>query len=564
MGDSHSCAVLTDGSVRCWGLNTRRQLGNNDNKSSNVPVTPVGLTGAAAAKVVDITLAYDHVCARMTAGNLKCWGWNTGGQLGTGGGSAGVPTDLPGLTGVKQVALRGQVWGGGASCALTSTGGVKCWGTNTSGQVGDNSLISRSTPVDVHGLTSGVVAIARTIYTSCAVLSGGGVTCWGTNYFNGLGNNTLPLRLSFPVALEALGPGSTAEIAVGGTMFLVRRVSGVVQAVGVNARGQLGNGDLDHRLALTPVQGLSAGVTALRAGTEHACALVSGGMKCWGSNANGSVGAGSAPQTSPIAVPGQTSGVSQITTGDFHSCAAPATGGVWCWGWNHYSAVGDGTTGVMNVKAPKAVVGIAATEQVKGLFAGYAHTCAILGGGALKCWGWNSHGQLGNDSTTIAPSAVAISALSSGVAQGGGGYRFTCVRLSTGKVKCHGENTYGQLGDGTTATRKLPVELSGITDAVDLAVGDFGACVVTKAGAVKCWGVNDLGTVGDGTFVNRDTPTQVLGLEAGATSVSMSGRQACALLSDKSVRCWGSNADGAFGDGLMDHQITPVTITAAP
>ncbi|MBW2735991.1 MAG: hypothetical protein JRH20_26700, partial [Deltaproteobacteria bacterium] len=131
VGDSHACAVLNDASVRCWGLNTRRQLGNDDNVSSSTPVTPVGLTGASV-QVVDVSLGYDHSCARLSTGALKCWGWDTQGQLGVGDlGGSGIPTDVVGLTGVKQVSLRGQVWGGGASCALTASDGVMCWGTNT-------------------------------------------------------------------------------------------------------------------------------------------------------------------------------------------------------------------------------------------------------------------------------------------------------------------------------------------------------------------------------------------------------------------------------------------------
>ncbi|MBW2733653.1 MAG: hypothetical protein JRH20_14790 [Deltaproteobacteria bacterium] len=348
-------------------------------------------------------------------------------------------------------------------------------------------------------------------------------------------------------------------------MLHVQRTDGTIQAVGVNTWGQLGVGDREHRLSFTPVPGLT-GVTALAGGTVHACALAGGGMKCWGGNQNGAVGAGSSPaQVTPIDVPGLTSGVEHITTGDYHSCGALATGGVWCWGWNHYAAVGDGTTGIMTVRAPTAVVGMGATERVTGLFAGYAHTCAISpAGGALKCWGWNSHGQLGDGTVTTAPSAIAITALSAGVVEGGGGYRFSCVLMNTGKVMCFGENTHGQLGDGTNTHHNLPVEVLGLSDAVHVGVGDDGACAVTAAGAVKCWGANERGTVGDGTFIDRNTATQVLGLEAGVKTVTVDWRQACAVLHDASVRCWGSNSDGVFGDGRMDHNIRPVTLMAAP
>lgn len=566
VGHHHSCAILTDGSARCWGLNTRSQLGDNNDDNATTPVQPVGLDGTAV-KVVELSLGYDHSCARLSTGGLRCWGANTQGQLGVGGtGKKKVPTDVVGLaSGVKQVSVEGQQWGGGATCALTTAGALRCWGTNTSGQLGDDSTISRTSPVGVFGLNAGVVDIARTIFTSCAVLSGGGVTCWGTNQFGGLGNNKLPLRFNHPVLLQGLGAGSTTRAVAGGNMLLVQRVSGAVQAAGLNTWGQLGVGDRNHRLALTQVTGLTTGVKDLVAGTEHACARVGSGLRCWGSTREHAVGAGSSPaQTSPIDVLGLTTGVAHIAAGDFHSCAAPASGGVVCWGWNYLGGVGNGTLKKGAVKVPTAVQGIGAVEQVDGLFAGYAHTCAILAKGALKCWGSNSHGQLGDGTTTSASSAKLIAALSSGVVEGGGGTHHTCVRMSSGKVQCHGENTYGQLGDGTFKNRKLPVEVLGLSDAVDLAVYDDGACALTKVGAVWCWGANERGTVGDGTFGHRNKPTRVVGMEAGVASITANWRTVCAVMADKSVRCWGSNEDGLFGDGLMDHHPRPVTITAAP
>jgi len=299
-------------------------------------------------------------------------------------------------------------------------------------------------------------------------------------------------------------------------------------------------------------------------GTEHACVLIGGGVWCWGRNQQGEVGIGNKTmQPTPVQVPGLTAGVKTMTTGLFHTCAAPGTGGVKCWGWNHMAAVGDGTTNVMSVTKPTPVVGLDPAKVVDRLFAGYSHTCAVYPGGELKCWGWNSHGQLGNGTTTTAASAIAVPALTSGVVSGVGGYRHTCVLMTGGTVKCWGDNSEGQLGDGSKTTRKTPVDVPGLTNVVALSAGELTTCAVTQSGAVTCWGYNGRGTVGDMTFTGRTTPTPVHGLGSGVTAISVRF-QACALLQDKSVRCWGDNSTGAFGDGLLDHHVLPVVITARP
>lgn len=335
----HSCVLTNSGGVKCWGLNNSGQLGDNSTMQRNTPVDVVGLTSGVNA----VAVGWSHTCALTDSGGIKCWGQNWYGQLGNDFiiNWSGVPVHVTGLTsGVDAIAV-----GLSFTCALTSSDGVKCWGENRSGQLGDNSTIQRRTPVDVTGLTSGVIAIVTAYRHTCALTSSGGIQCWGGNWAGQLGDNSNIGRLT-PVA----------------------------------------------------VVGLTSGVKAIAAGGEHTCALTSSnGIQCWGSNQYGQLGNNTtAAYWTPVDVAGLTSGVSAIATGSSHTCALTSSGGVKCWGSNQYGQLGDNSTTPRNV--PVDVVGL--TSGVKAIAAAHSHTCALTNSGEVKCWGRNEYGQLGDDSTT--------------------------------------------------------------------------------------------------------------------------------------------------------------------
>jgi alpha-tubulin suppressor-like RCC1 family protein len=308
VGGSQSCALTRGNGVKCWGYNVQGQLGHGV-KSHNSP-SPVDVAGLRNG-VRAIATGGGHACALTTRGGVKCWGWNSGGQLGNGSPAyqSNTPVDVKGLgSGVTAIAA-----GGGHTCALTSRGGVKCWGFNGNGQLGNDAAAYKygsRTPVDVKGLTSGVVAIAAdgqngstTGGQTCALTAAGGVKCWG--YEPGTG-----------------APGCCS---------------------------------------LTPVDvaGLSSGVRAIISG----CALTrAGGVKCWGGNAWGEVGNGSTtPSRTPVDVAGLTSGVRAITAGARHNCALTSGGGVKCWGWNGSGQLGNRST--TDSSSPVDVVGLRARSR---------------------------------------------------------------------------------------------------------------------------------------------------------------------------------------------------------
>ncbi|MCH8850048.1 MAG: RCC1 repeat-containing protein, partial [Chloroflexi bacterium] len=193
-GSSHPCAVTSDGGLVCWGLNDLGQLGSGTGGGSQPSPTIVqGLSDAVTAA----SLGDAHTCALTTAGNVLCWGDNDAGQLGDGtsGGIRATPVAVSGLEGAVSVAA-----GFLHTCALTTEGGVKCWGSNFFGQLGTGGGAAESAlPVDVSGLTSGVAAIAAGGYHTCAVTLAGGVVCWGRNDHGQLGDGADSPAASTPV-----------------------------------------------------------------------------------------------------------------------------------------------------------------------------------------------------------------------------------------------------------------------------------------------------------------------------------------------------------------------------
>ena len=334
--------------------------------------------------------------------------------------------------------------------------------------------------------------------------------------------------------------------------------NGAVKCWGLNNSGQLGDGSNDNSNTPVDVSGLSSSVTDIFAGTYHTCALLdTGGVKCWGKNNSGQLGDGSTDdRTTPVDVSGLTSGVADISGGRAHTCALLETGAAKCWGFNCYGQVGDGATD--NRTTPVDVTGL--SSGVTDISGGEYHTCAVVGG-AAKCWGYNGYGQVGDGTTDMRSSPVDVSGLGSGVAHVTAGKYRACALLDTGAVKCWGYNNYGQLGDGSMDTRTSPVDVSGLSSGVTvISAGESHTCAVV-GGAAKCWGNNVGGKIGDGTTDTRTTPVDVSGLSSGVTDISSGGYHSCAVVNFV-FKCWGYNNQGQLGDGSNDNSTTPVNVVS--
>lgn len=340
------------------------------------------------------------------------------------------------------------------TCAITARGGVKCWGDNSAGGLGDGTTTASDTPVDVVGLSSGVDAIASGDRYSCALTTVGGVKCWGYNHF-----------------------------------------------------GQLGDGTTSDSALPVDALGLATGVSAITARGEHTCALIRGAVKCWGANLNGQLGDGTTTSRGdPVEVTGLASGVIAIAAGGEHTCAILTGGGVKCWGWNATGQLGNGRT--TDSRVPDDVVGLA--SAVSAIATGGRHTCALVTAGGLKCWGYDKFGQLGDGTTTDSATPVDVAGLTGSVRAITTGGNFTCALRTDNGIMCWGIDLTGQLVDGATFDRVAPVEVVGLAGgAKTIVAGYYHVCAITGNGGVMCWGGNDTGQLGNGTTTDSPTPIQV-------------------------------------------------------
>ncbi len=342
------------------------------------------------------------------------------------------------------------------ACALTTSGGLKCWGWNNYGQLGDGTHTSRSLPMYVSGMESGIVDVSTGYGHTCALTASGGVKCWGSNIRGVLGDGTTTPR-SLPVDVAGLS-SDVVEISVGNSFSCAVTVDGGVKCWGDNTNGQLGDGTTTNRYTPVSVIGLTEPVESVAAGfADSACALtVSGGVMCWGWNNNGQLGNGTTTNSSsPVNVIGLSSGVLSLDLGYYHACAVTSSNGVVCWGDNSYAQLGNGT--LTDRSIPGDVSGL--PNGVVSVDMGSIHSCALTSAGGLKCWGNNGDGRLGDGTVIQRSTPVDVIGLGSGIAAVSPGFEFTCAVTAVGGAKCWGNNSFGQLGASMGVNSSVPVDV---------------------------------------------------------------------------------------------------------
>lgn len=495
--------------------------------------------------------AYSHACAVTSGGGVKCWGWGGNGELGNGSKTnSSIPVDVAGLTsGVRTVAANDQGSSGqGYTCALMGGGGVKCWGGNGAGQLGNGTTTDSYTPVDVVGLTSSVKAIAADENRACAITNAGGVKCWDS--YNPIPADYRGLVSGISAIALGGGPLTIAPACALMSAGVVKCLSGTtglgfVDVVGLTLAEKGGQAPIPS----APPAGGNA--TAITTGWDHTCAISSkGGVKCWGTNQFGQLGNGSTTSTSsvPVEVLGLTSGVSAIVAGKGYTCALTTGGAVKCWGDNQSGQLGNGSTA--NSLIPVDVTGL--TGGVRAIAAGSYVACALTSGGGVKCWGRKPAGT-----------PVDVTGLTSGVTAIAAGGGHTCALTSGGGVKCWGANISGQLGNVKNYSL-TPVDVTGLTSGVSAIVaGGEYTCALTNGGGVKCWGDDHSGQLGvtpTPAYHSSNLPVDIAGLTSGVTAIAAGNNHLCALTTGGGIKCWGSNAAGQLGNGTMADSPTLVDV----
>jgi alpha-tubulin suppressor-like RCC1 family protein len=540
---------------------------NTGEMSSEVLVNTAG-----ARPYGTLAMGYNYGCALGRSGGVYCWGDNTWGQLGDGTTASNrlVPVAVTGLSSQVFVAA-----GTSTSCSVGADGKVRCWGNNSDGELGINSwggpvgggyntpqmvMVSASTPLDT------IVEVAVGFAHACARTSIGNVWCWGGNPYGELGDGTTTARY---YATHVPGISNVIGLAAGTSDTCALLANHTVSCWGDNEWGQLGNGNQQSSSTPTAVAGL-VNVSAIVPQLSGMCALANGIAKCWGRNDAGQMGNGTTSAAQLTPTPVSLSGIASLSRGGYASttCAVLADGGAKCWGYNWFGQTGSGTSG--NNQLTPVSLGATGGSPPNEIAMGWKHGCARTADGNLSCWGSNDLGQLGNNSTT--PSNVPVynqipqwMSPSQRLAVTAESNSACAISSALGSVACWGVGAEGELGNGTqTARQASPVGVSGLSNVVALAASASTFEALRGDGTVWCWGWNYFGqcakgTVGDGSGSPSSVtaPVQIPGI-AGAVAIE----QGCAVISDGTLRCWGSNSYGetGIGNNTWSTQPTPVKV----
>lgn len=298
-------------------------------------------------------------------------------------------------------------------------------------------------------------------------------------------------------------------------------------------------------------------VGTLAAGMRHSCALTDGRAACWGSNDNGQLGDGSFESRPTPELVASDLTFTEISSGLTHTCGLTTTNEVFCWGANNMGQLGDATT-----QPRTAPVRINSTVSFRFVSAGRDHTCGVSQSRRVLCWGSNSNGQVGDGGSRqrrSSPAAVEIPG-SLAVAALAVGWDHSCALTVDGAAWCWGKNDFGQLGDGTTGTRLIPIRVPHDGPFVSIAAGAVHTCAITVSGEAWCWGRNNFGQLGSGGIAQSPTP-RIVSSGTQFSTIVAGGFFTCGRGRDSNVYCWGSNSGGQLGDGTTQNRTVPARVS---
>jgi alpha-tubulin suppressor-like RCC1 family protein len=530
---SNHCLALVSGSVWTWGDNSSGQLGRTPALGNDLYAQQ---TNPLLTQATMVAAGYNHSLA-INNSVVYSWGDNSSGQLGDGTTTnhqspmvMNLLTDImrqrSAVSGVTVTARRVAA-AGDHSLALLSDGSVWAWGANESGQLGDGTITTRTSPVQVLGLSK-IVDIAcgctgtglTRVSFSAASDSSGALFAWGNNYAGQLGDGTTVDHRTPSYVENFL---SEVTFAAGGNSHsLGVKVTGELFAWGNNYDGQLGlNSEINQSAPRqTRLLDKAAGATGLigairiAAGAFHSVAVSSSGtvgqgsVYTWGNNNNGQLGRisstpGYPDLTSPVVT------ATDAAAGEYHTLALTTTGTVSSWGLNSSGQLGNGTT--TNSFAPVQVTGL---TGVRAIAAGYNHSLAIDSNNVMWAWGKNTKGQLGTGDTQQRTTPAQVNGGLTQIVELAAGENHSLALKADGTVYAWGYNYYGQLGTGNTTDSALPVKISALTNIIRIGAGANHSLAVSADGKAYTWGDNSYGQLGDGTTTSSPLPLEIISKSA--------------------------------------------------
>lgn len=548
VGYSHAMATKTDSTLWGWGFNANGQLGDLSVISRS---SPVQVSGGGSWSMVSVGQLF--TAAIKTTFGLFTWGNNNaGGQLGSGDTLA---RSSPVQVGTSSWTVISCSPDNQYSLGITTASKLFGWGINNDGQIGDSSILSRSTPTQVGNAANNWTTVNAARNHAAGIQTDGSVWTWGYNANYQLGSGTTTAR-SAPVQLDS--PNSYSQVAAGqqGT-FAIRSSTGLAYNWGTNTYGELGDlsnsthfspillGGLTVPYSLSPVQIGTSSWSSVSAGTRHVLATKSDGtLFGWGGFAS----------SGPIAT---AYSWTQIEAGASHFVALRGDGTLWAWGGNANGQLGDST--IIDKSSPTQI----GASLYTAIAAGLSHTVALRTDGGIFAWGLNSGGQLGLSDTLSRSSPVQVGTSSWTLIAAGQSHT---VAYRTAGLYAWGNNINGQLGDGTATSRSSPVQVASVNPfASYIQINAAG----NTSGALRgdlllfLWGLNSTGQLGDSTVTARSSPQQV-GTTTLFTKFSLGGditaTYTYGIRNDGTLWAWGYNGLGGLGDSTVANKSSPIQI----
>jgi alpha-tubulin suppressor-like RCC1 family protein len=546
VGSTHSCGISIAGKLFCWGRDSSGALGDGGGNIDQIYPVPID----AANSYIEVAVGNYSTCAIRTDNSLYCWGNNTTGQLGLGNLTS---MNIPTLTGIGYVKVAKGI---SSTCALKTDASIECWGSQANGRVGNNITSGNAVLPNVVNIGGPAIDVTAGYDHACALRNDGATFCWGGNALGQIGNGTTSQA---PLPVEIATGGSMVQISGGQYYTCSLRTDGKAFCWGEGASGKLGTGSSSNSSVPVPSQAALT-FTSIKTGGNSTCGVDQSDnrLKCWGYAYYGLLGDGvrrgsSLTPVDAALLPGTTTDFSLNST---NACAV-SQGKGFCWGGNQNHQLGTGNVTKTEIVNLNPLVDFASVSLGRG-------GCGITISGNLWCWGANdldsifASGNVG-DGTTIKRDAMVHVDPGTTYFSVSFGTRHTCGITTSNQLKCWGMNTSGQLGIGNTIGQNLPVTVAA--GYLSVSVGTTSTCAINVSNKLFCWGNNADGQLGLGNTTNHLLPQAVMP-GADFSSVSVGSNTACAITVANDLLCWGNNTNGQVGDGTLIDVTTPFFIAS--